>query len=147
MCHVWPPEWLSRGLRGRNLVYCPNRTKFVLVDIFWHIIRWICLVLRLGMKYAIFGGRKVPCLAPKIWGQLFQGFWQSLSDFDETWCAGAYWTYLNVGQLKLPGFCHLDPKFSPKSFSRDERGMNFTYWPNLLIFGLVRPFWRWIRLG
>ena len=83
----------------------------------------MCLVLRLGTKYAIFWGQKVPSLAPKIWGQLFQGFWQFLSDFDETWCAGAYWSYLNAGQLKLPGFCHLDPILAPRMNSWGPKGM------------------------
>ena len=91
----------------------------------------MCLVLRLGTKYAIFWGRKVPCLAPKIWGQLFQGFWQFLSDFDETWYNGPYWPYFNAGQLKLPNFCFLDPISAPKLNFWGPTGTKPYLWPDL----------------
>ena len=52
----------------------------------------------------------------KIRGQLLKGFWQFLSDLDETWCDGPYGPYFNAGQLKLPDFALLDPKISSRSF-------------------------------
>ena len=58
----------------------------------------------------------------KIQGQLSRGFWQFLSDFDETWCEGAYGPYFNAGRLKLPDFCHLDPILAPRMNSWGPKG-------------------------
>ena len=53
--YSWPPELFSGGLWGWNLVFCPNWTKFGLVDTFCHTIRYRNLVLRLGTEYGTFG--------------------------------------------------------------------------------------------
>ena len=55
-------------------------------------------------------------------GQLSRGFWQFLSNFDETWCEGAYGPYFIAGRLKLPDFCHLDPILAPRMNSWGPKG-------------------------